>query len=240
MIESEDRILVAVSGGKDSYAMLDLLEELRATAPLRYSLIAVHIDQRQPGYDGGPLEDWLGVSGIPHEIIRRDTYSKVVEVTPDGKSYCAACSRFRRGILTEAAARLDCNKIALGHHRDDALETFFLNLLYSSKLHTMPAIYESSAGATIIRPLIECAEEDLRVHARERAYPILPCQLCGSQSGLKRQRMKALFDELEAEHPDVRQIAFRALQNIDPGRLLDPSWYESTDRSTLSGPPSVE
>lgn len=223
MIRDGDKILVAVSGGKDSYLMLDLLAELTARAPVRFELVAVHIDQGQPGYDGERLRAWLEQLGQPFEIVTRDTYTKVVEVTPEGKSFCAACSRFRRGILYNTAERLGCNKVALGHHRDDVLETFLLNVLYSAKLHAMPARFKTQDGRfEVIRPLIECAESDIRDYAAVAGYPILPCNLCGSQDGLKRQRMASLLSELEAETPEVRRNLFHALANVQPERLLDP------------------
>lgn len=223
MIENGDRILVAVSGGKDSYTLLDLLAEVRTRAPIGFELVAVHLDQGQPGYDGTPLRSWLEAFGQPFEIIARDTYSKVVEVTPEGKSFCSACSRFRRGILYNTAERLGCNKIALGHHREDVLETFLMNVFYSAKLHAMPARFTTGDGRfEVIRPLIECAEVDIIEHARHAAYPILPCNLCGSQDGLKRQRVGRLLEELEAETPDLRRNLFHALKNVQPDRLLDP------------------
>lgn len=224
LVEAGDHVMVAVSGGKDSYTLLDLLWEARSRAPFRFDVTAVHLDQRQPGYDGTPLRGWLEGFGAPFEIVSVDTYSTVVRVTPEGKSYCGACSRMRRGILYTTAARLRCNKIALGHHRDDALETLLLNLFYAGKLQAMPAGYTTDDGRfRVIRPLIECAEPDIVEHAREVGYPILPCNLCGSQDGLRRERMGALLTELERDNPHVRSVMLNALRNVQPSHLLDPA-----------------
>ena len=222
LIEPGDRVMVAVSGGKDSYTLLDLLAEARRRAPFGFELIAVHLDQAQPGYDGRPLAAWLAASGIPHEIVREDTYSEVIARTPAGKAYCTVCSRLRRGILYTTAARLGCAKIALGHHRDDALETLLMNLFYAGKLQAMPAGYTTDDGRfQVIRPLIECAEDEIAAHARHAGYPILPCNLCGSQSGLQREAMAALLRDLERKIPNVRAVMLNALRNVSPSHLLD-------------------
>jgi tRNA 2-thiocytidine biosynthesis protein TtcA len=224
LIEAGDHVMVAISGGKDSYTLLDLLVRARARAPFRFRVTAVHVDQGQPGYDGRALAAWLSEREIPHEILVRDTYTKVLELTPPGKSYCAPCSRLRRGILYTAAARLGCNKLALGHHRDDALETLLLNLFHAGKLQAMPAAYRTDDGRfLVIRPLIECAESDIVEHAAEAGYPILPCNLCGSQSGLQREAMRELLDDLERRHPHVRAVMLNALRNVQPTHLLDPA-----------------
>jgi tRNA 2-thiocytidine biosynthesis protein TtcA len=230
LIEPGDKILVAISGGKDSYAMLDLLWEAKRRAPFALGLVAVHLDQAQPGYDGRPLQRWLEDSGVDFEILREDTYSIVKEGTKEGQAYCFLCARLRRGILYSAAARLGCNKLALGHHRDDALETLLMNLCYAGKLQAMPAKYTTDDGKLeVIRPLIDVAEVDLIAFAAERAYPILPCNLCGSQDGLKRDRMAGLLTELEREIPDVRAVMHHALQNVRPTHLLDPEVREAWD-----------
>lgn len=217
-----DRILVAVSGGKDSYCLLRLLGALVRRVPFEVSLVAVHLDQRQPGYDGKPLADWLAASGVEYEILSEDTYSVVVEHVEQGGTYCSLCSRLRRGILYGAAERLGCNKIALGHHREDALETFLMNLLYAGKLQAMPPQYRTDCGRfSVIRPLIQCDEPSIAELAQKLEFPILPCNLCGSQPGLKRDRMAALLSSLEAENPHVKSVMMAALANVCPTHLLD-------------------
>jgi tRNA 2-thiocytidine biosynthesis protein TtcA len=222
LLRAGDRVLVALSGGKDSYTMLELLHRLRRTLPFSVELLAVHLDQRQPGYDGEPLRRWLEEREYAYELLSEDTYSVVLEHTQAGATYCALCSRLRRGILYTAAERLGCNKIALGHHRDDALETLMMNLLYAGKLQAMPARYTTDDGQfEVIRPLIGCAENDIRELAVELQFPILPCNLCGSQEGLKRERMRELLDSLQAEIPDVRNVMLSAISNVVPTHLLD-------------------
>jgi tRNA 2-thiocytidine biosynthesis protein TtcA len=234
LIEAGDRILVAVSGGKDSYTLLDLLERARTRAPVRFELQAFHLDQVQPGYDGGRLRTWLERRGVPFEIHREDTYTPVMaEAERDERAtYCRLCSRLRRGILYAAAERMGCNKIALGHHRDDALETLLLNLFYSGRLQAMPAVYTTNDGRfRVIRPLIECGEADLATHAEAAGYPILPCNLCGSQTDLKRVRVARLIEQLERESPDVRQVMLAALRNVRPSHLLDREVAEAWERA---------
>ena len=222
LVEQGDRVLVGLSGGKDSYTLLDLLHASRALAPIAYEVIAVHVDQGQPGYDGQRLAAWLEASGLPYEIVRQDTYSVVERVTKPGEIFCAACSRLRRGVLYSAAERLGCNKIALGHHRDDSLETFLLNLFYAGKLQAMPARYTTDDGRfDVIRPLVECAEADIAEHARHAGYPILPCGLCSNQADSRRDAMTALLDELEQTAPDVRNVMLAALRHVRPSHLLD-------------------
>ncbi|MCH9684959.1 MAG: tRNA 2-thiocytidine(32) synthetase TtcA [Deltaproteobacteria bacterium] len=224
LVEAGDHIMVAVSGGKDSYSLLQLLWEARRRAPFPFDLTAVHLDQGQPGYDGTPLRRWLQAFGAPFEIVSRDTYSTVIRVTREGKSYCGACSRMRRGILYNTAERLGCNKIALGHHRDDTLETLLLNLFYSGKMQAMPAGYTTDDGRfDVIRPLIECAESDIIEYAAQAGYPILPCNLCGSQDGLHRVKMGQLLQQLERDNPNVRSVMLNALRNVRPSHLLDPT-----------------
>jgi len=217
-----DRIMVAMSGGKDSYTLFHLLTRLVPRLPFPVELIAVHLDQAQPNYDGTGLRAFLEASGQPYEILREDTYSVVTSHLPETATYCSMCSRLRRGILYTAAERLGCTKIALGHHRDDTLETFLLNLFYSGKLQAMPAIYKTDDGRfDVIRPLIECAEAEIAEFARHLAFPIIPCNLCGSQDGLKRDAMTALLGQLEADHPHLRAIMANALRNVRPTHLLD-------------------
>ena len=222
LIEPGDKIMVAISGGKDSYTLLDLLTYCRKRSPFEFDLVAVHLDQGQPGYDGRPLSDWLRDFDCEHEIIRRDTYSVVMEVTKPGGTYCAPCSRMRRGILYDAAERLECNKIALGHHRDDSLETLLMNLFFQGRLQAMPAGYRTDDGRfQVIRPLIECAETKIAEYAAGRAFPILPCNLCGSQSGLQRDQMMTLINELEKTIPNVREVMLASLKNVRTSHLLD-------------------
>jgi tRNA 2-thiocytidine biosynthesis protein TtcA len=217
-----DRILVAMSGGKDSYTLWHLLTQLAPRLPFAIELVAVHLDQAQPGYDGTGLRAYLERSSWPFEIVREDTYSVVTSHLDDNSTYCSLCSRLRRGILYSVAERLRCNKLALGHHRDDSLETFLLNLFYSGKLQAMPARYRTDDDRfDVIRPLIECGERDIAELAGHLAFPIIPCNLCGSQDGLKRDAMTALLASLEREHPNVRAVMANALANVRPTHLLD-------------------
>jgi tRNA 2-thiocytidine biosynthesis protein TtcA len=229
-----DRVMVAMSGGKDSYTLFHLLTRLVPRLPFRVELIAVHLDQVQPGYDGAGLRAYLEASGQPFEILREDTYSVVTDRLDASQTYCSLCSRLRRGILYTAAERLGCTKIALGHHRDDSLETFLLNLFYSGKLQAMPAGYRTDDDRfDVIRPLIECGERDIAELAGELAFPIIPCNLCGSQDGLKRDAMTKLLADLERDHPHVRSIMANALKNVRPSHLLDRdvarAWAERAD-----------
>ena len=231
LIESGDRIMVAMSGGKDSYALCVLLEALQKRAPIRFDLVAVHLDQGQPGYDGAPLRDWLAADGVPHKILHENTYAVVTDKIPEGKTYCSLCSRLRRGILYRAAGELGCNKIALGHHRDDALETLLLNLFFGGKLATKPPKLTSDDGRfVVIRPLAYVAEADLAAFAAERRFPILPCKLCGSQDEAQRKQMKALLTELEEKHPNLRATMLAALGNVNPSHLFDRRLREATPR----------
>jgi tRNA 2-thiocytidine biosynthesis protein TtcA len=220
LIEDGDRILVAVSGGKDSYGLLVLLRAMQARAPIAFQLIAVHLDQGQPGYDGAPLQRWLEAEGVPHKILHENTYAIVTDKIPEGKTYCSLCSRLRRGILYRAAADLGCNKIALGHHRDDALETLLLNLFFGGKLAAMPPRLSTDYGRfVVIRPLAYAAEADLAALAAARGFPILPCKLCGAQDDAQRKQMKALLADLERKHPTLRQTMLAALGNVVPSHL---------------------
>ena len=227
LVQEGDRILVAVSGGKDSYTLLDLLSKARRKSPVSFEVMAFHVDQGQPGYDGATLQRWLErfleESGVPFEIHHEDTFTTVKRQAAErGTSFCAPCSRLRRGILYTAAARLGCNKIALGHHRDDALETLLLNLFYAGKLQAMPASYRTNDGRfEVIRPLIECAERDIVQHSESARYPTIPCNLCGSQDGLKRVQVGRIISQLESAIPNVRDVMLAALKNVRPSHLLD-------------------
>jgi tRNA 2-thiocytidine biosynthesis protein TtcA len=222
LIEEGDRIMVAISGGKDSYGLLVLLRAMQARAPIAFELVAVHLDQGQPGYDGAPLEAWLQAEGVSYKLLRENTYAIVTDKIPEGKTYCSLCSRLRRGILYRVAGELGCNKIALGHHRDDALETLLLNLFFGGKLASMPPRLVSDDGRfVVIRPLAYAAEADLTALAVERGFPILPCRLCGSQDEAQRKQMKGLLAELERKHPTLRQTMLAAIGNVVPSHLYD-------------------
>jgi len=222
LVEPGDRIMVALSGGKDSYTLFDLLVDAQKRAPFRFELIGVHLDQMQPGYEPEPFYAWLRDFGAPFEIVREDTYSVVTEKTKPGQAYCFICSRLRRGVLYSVAERLGCNKLALGHHRDDAIETLLMNMFFAGKMQAMPARYVTDDGRfTVIRPLIECGEKEIAAYALARAFPVLPCNLCGSQDGLKREEMGRLMSTLEERFPDVRQVMLHAMKNIRPTHMLD-------------------
>jgi tRNA 2-thiocytidine biosynthesis protein TtcA len=231
LIEPGDRILVAVSGGKDSHAMLYLLREIARRAPFEFSMIAVNLDQGHPGYPAETLRSYFEREGYEHRMLAQDTYRIVTEKIPAGKTYCSLCSRLRRGILYNAAVELGCNKIALGHHRDDTITTLLMNLLYAGQCKAMPPRLTSDDGRNIvIRPLIACEEADLAALAAEKGFPILPCDLCGSQPNLQRKRVGRLIEQLHAENPHVKSNLFAALANVRPSHLLDPH-LRRTDES---------
>ncbi|MEM9191361.1 MAG: tRNA 2-thiocytidine(32) synthetase TtcA [Myxococcota bacterium] len=228
LLEPGDKVMVCMSGGKDSYTLLHLLAKLVPRLPFSVELVAVHLDQRQPGYNGAPLVEHLRRTGLPFEILSEDTYSVVIDRLEDNATYCSLCSRLRRGILYTAAERLGCNKLALGHHRDDSLETFLMNLFFSGKLQAMPAKYTTDDGKfEVIRPLIECEEKSIAAYAGEIGFPILPCNLCGSQDGLKRDAMTDLLADLEGRFPHIRSVMAAALGNVRPTNLMDPEVVEA-------------
>ena len=222
MIEAGDKVMVCLSGGKDSYAMLDVLMRLREKSPVPFELVAVNLDQRHPGFPERVLPDYLDSVGVPYRIVVQDTYSVVKRVIPEGKTMCGLCSRLRRGALYKAAGELGANKIALGHHRDDILETFFLNLFHGGKLKTMPPKLISDDGKhVVIRPLAYVEECDLAAYAEARAFPIIPCDLCGSQEQLQRKQVKAMLRDWEKQHPGRVESIFNALSSVTPSHLLD-------------------
>ncbi|WP_437940832.1 tRNA 2-thiocytidine(32) synthetase TtcA [Sorangium sp. So ce341] len=227
MIADGDRILCAVSGGKDSYALHALLIDLARRAPVRFSVIAVNIDQGHPGYPGHLLSDYMAARGHEFRMISEDTYSIVTEKIPENKTYCSLCSRLRRGILYRVARELGCSKIALGHHRDDAVTTLLLNLIFAGQLKSMPPKLISDDGDNVvIRPLIYCAEAELAAFAAEERFPIIPCDLCGSQENLQRKAVSRLLAELDERHPGARQNMLAALGNVRPSHLFDTGLWK--------------
>jgi tRNA 2-thiocytidine biosynthesis protein TtcA len=233
MIESGDKIMVCLSGGKDSYTMLDILRSLRRKAPVDFELIAVNLDQKQPGFPPAVLPRYLDALGIEYHIIEQDTYSVVKRVVPEGKTMCGACSRFRRGILYSFAERHGVTKIALGHHRDDIIETLFLNMFFGARLKAMPPKLRSDDGKNVvIRPLAYCREADIEAYAAIRGYPIIPCNLCGSQDHLQRVQIKKMLASWEREHPGRLENIFRSLQAVSPSHLADTDLF---DFQALSG-----
>lgn len=237
MIEDGDRVLVCLSGGKDSYTMLDILLGLQKSAPVRFELFAVNLDQKQPGFPGHVLPEYLGALGVPFEVIEQDTYSVVRRVIPEGKTTCGLCSRLRRGILYNYAAEHGFNKIALGHHRDDIVETLFLNLFFGGSLKAMPPKLLSDDGRNVvIRPLAYCREKDIARYAQIRGFPIIPCNLCGSQENLQRVAVGQMLEDWDRRFPGRVETIFAALKNVAPSQLADPALFDFAGLGARSAP----
>ncbi len=240
MIEEGDKVMVCLSGGKDSYTMLDILLSLQQTAPIRFELIAVNMDQKQPGFPEHVLPAYLSSVGVPFHIIERDTYSIVKEVVPEGKTTCGLCSRLRRGTLYGFAEEIGATKIALGHHRDDIIETLFLNMFYGGKLKAMPPkLLADDKRNIVIRPLAYCAEEDIAEFAQLKGFPIIPCNLCGSQENLQRQVVKDMLQSWERQYPGRTETIFSAIRNVQPSQLADLKLFDfvnlAVDKSAPAG-----
>jgi tRNA 2-thiocytidine biosynthesis protein TtcA len=237
MIEEGDKIMVCLSGGKDSYTMLDMLIHMQKVAPISFSLVVVNLDQKQPGFPEHVLPEYLSQINVDFEIVEEDTYSIVMDKVPEGKTTCSLCSRLRRAILYKTASRLGATKIALGHHKDDMLETLLLNMFYSGQLKSMPPKLVSDDGKHIvIRPLAYCSEQDIVNYSLHQAFPIIPCNLCGSQENLQRKNIKNMLQDWQQRYPGRIESMSKALQNVVPSHLADPGQFNFLDLQTQSSP----
>lgn len=237
MIEDGDKIMVCLSGGKDSYTLLDILLHLQSRAPIEFSIIAVNLDQKQPGFPEDVLPKYLQQLGVQFKIVEEDTYSIVTDIIPEGKTTCSLCSRLRRGILYRTATELGATKIALGHHRDDMIETLFLNMFHGGRLKSMPPKLVSDDGKQmVIRPLAYCAEKDITRYSDIVEFPIIPCNLCGSQENLQRKMIKSMLNEWDAKFPGRIESMFRAMQNVTPSHLVDPKLFDFANLQTQNTP----
>lgn len=227
MIEDGDKVMVCLSGGKDSYGMLDILMSLQKTAPIEFELVAVNLDQKQPGFPEDVLPRYLTELGVPFHILEKDTYSIVTDIIPENRTYCSLCSRLRRGTLYGFAEEIGATKIALGHHRDDIMETLFLNLFHGGSLKAMPPkLLSDDKRNIVIRPLAYCTEEDLEAYAEQKGFPIIPCNLCGSQENLQRKVIKDMLRTWERQHPGRVESIFRAIGNVAPSQLMDTRLFD--------------
>ncbi len=240
MIQEGDRVMVCLSGGKDSYTMLDLLLSLQRSAPINFEILAVNLDQKQPGFPEHVLPEYLSSLGVSYRIIEEDTYSVVTRVIPEGKTFCGLCSRLRRGILYRVAGEEGATKIALGHHRDDIVETLFLNMFHGSRLKAMPPkLLSDDKKNIIIRPLAYCPEKDIQRYAKGRNFPIIPCNLCGSQENLQRAKIKEMLQSWEQEYPGRTDSLFRSIQNICPSQLADRELFDFAGLDRLAIPKTL-
>jgi tRNA 2-thiocytidine biosynthesis protein TtcA len=227
VIENGDKIMVCLSGGKDSYAMLDVLVHMQKTEIYNFDIVAVNLDQKQPGFPEEVLPNYLDNLGVEYKIVEKDTYTIVKDKTPEGKTTCSLCSRLRRGILYTTAKELGCNKVALGHHRDDIIETLFLNMFFAGKLETMPPKYRTNDGELeVIRPLSYCKEKDIIEFAEFKKFPIIPCNLCGTQEGLQRQAIKQLLQSWDEKYPNRIESIFNSIRNVSPTHLMDKDLHD--------------
>jgi len=240
LIEEGDRVMVCLSGGKDSYGLLEVLISLKEKSPVRFELVAVNLDQKQPGFPERVLPDYLASRGVPFRIVEQDTYSVVKRVVPEGRTMCSLCSRLRRGVLYRVAGELGATRIALGHHRDDVLATFFLNLFHAGALKAMPAKLRSDDGRhVVIRPLVYVAEDDLAAYAKAKAFPIIPCALCGSQENLQRKVVGRMLKEWERAEPGRISSILRALTDVRPSHLLDRRLFDFANLAPAPAAPAV-